>query len=77
MFYNSSFLEYKKVDIKCYKNDMTFVLKLEIFPAGGVTLFLDESQLKQLTIKLNQACFDHAVTIEELSQKLKGVENNG
>lgn len=77
MFYNSSFLEDKKVDIKCYKNDMCFVLKLEILPAGGVTFFLDESQLKQLTIKLNQVCVDHAVTIEELSQKLKGGEKNG
>ena len=77
MFYNSCFLENKKADIKCYKNDMCFVLKLEIFPAGGVTLFLDESQLKQLTNKLNQACVDHAITIEELSQKLKGGENNG
>ena len=64
MFYNSSFLEDKKVDIKIYKTDKTFVLKLEIFPAGGVTLFLDESQLKQLLNKINQACFDHRVTID-------------
>ena len=64
MFYNSSFLEDKKVDIKIYKNDNTFVLKLEIFPAGGVTFFLDESQIKQLTNRLNQACADHAVTID-------------
>jgi hypothetical protein len=61
MFYNSSFLEDKKVDMKCYKTENTFVLKLEIFPQGGVTLFLDESQLKQLTNKLNQACADHRI----------------
>ena len=64
MFYNSCFLEDKKVDIKIYKNDNTFVLKLEILPAGGITLFLDESKLKQLTNKLNQACVDHAVTVD-------------
>ena len=63
MFYNSSFLENKKVEIKCYKSDETFVLKLEVFPEGGVTLFLDEEQLKELFKKLNQACFDYTVTI--------------
>ena len=63
MFYNSSFLECKKVEIKCYKTDKTFVLKLEVFPEGGVTLFLDEIQLEQLTNKLNKACFDHEVII--------------
>jgi hypothetical protein len=68
MFYNSSFLENKKVEIKCYKSDKTFVLKLEVFPEGGVTLFLDEIQLKQLTNKLNQACSDHEVIIEALSK---------
>ena len=61
MFYNSSFLEGKQVDMKFYKNESTYVLKLEIFPAGGLTLFLDESQLKQLTNKLNEACADHRI----------------